>query len=116
MLIRGALAGYTRYVAIECKNLDVPVSVGNIDEFSGKLVDVGIPVQDGVYVSNERGYTRDAIDRAESLGIRALVFYGLNPEHLSERLHESLQSEIILTLTMILCICRLIGTYSILPS
>jgi hypothetical protein len=100
VLIQGTVAGYTRFVAIECKNLDMPVSVGKIDEFAGKLMDVGIPVQNGVYVSNERGFSRDAIDRAESLGIRPLVFNGLNSEHLSEQLHEALQTELILTLTL----------------
>lgn len=67
--------------AIECKNLDEKVDVEKIDAFVGKLLDVGIPHDHGIYVSTS-GYTRDAIDRASPAGIKLLTLTGLTEDRL----------------------------------
>lgn len=68
--------------AIECKNLEEKVDVEKIDAFVGKLLDVGIPHEHGVYISTS-GYTRDALDRARPTGIKLLTLTGLTDDHLS---------------------------------
>jgi tetratricopeptide (TPR) repeat protein len=67
--------------AIECKNLDEKVDVEKIDAFVGKLQDVGIPHDHGIYVSTG-GYTRDALDRAKPVGIKLLTLTGLDEDRL----------------------------------
>lgn len=67
--------------AIECKNLDEKVDVEKIDAFVGKLQDVGIPHDHGIYVSTS-GYTRDALDRAKPAGIKLLKLTGLTADRL----------------------------------
>jgi tetratricopeptide (TPR) repeat protein len=67
--------------AIECKNLDEKVDVEKIDAFVGKLLDVGIPHDHGIYVSTS-GYTRDAVDRASPAGIKLLMLTGLTEDRL----------------------------------
>ncbi|HSB10250.1 MAG TPA: restriction endonuclease, partial [Blastocatellia bacterium] len=71
VLVVGQLAGYTMRIAFECKNERSAVGVQKLDEFIGKLKDVGIPPQNGVYVSAS-GYTAGAIERAQKEGVRAL--------------------------------------------
>src|ERR1044072_8995312 len=68
--------------AVECKNLGEEVDVDKIDAFIGKLLDVGIPHQDGVYIS-PHGYTSDAIDRAVPVGIKLLTLTGLTEDRLA---------------------------------
>ena len=67
--------------AIESKNLSKKVNVEKIDAFVGKLLDVGIPHDHGIYVSTS-GYTRDAIDRAIPAGIKLLTLTGLTEDRL----------------------------------
>jgi tetratricopeptide (TPR) repeat protein len=67
--------------AIECKNLDEKVDVEKIDAFVGKLQDVGIPYDHGIYVSTS-GYTKDALDRAKPAGIKLLKLTGLTEDRL----------------------------------
>lgn len=67
--------------AIECKNLNEKVDVEKIDAFVGKLQDVGIPYDHGIYVSTS-GYTRDALDRARPAGIKLLKLTGLTEDRL----------------------------------
>jgi tetratricopeptide (TPR) repeat protein len=67
--------------AIECKNLDEKVDVEKIDAFVGKLQDVGIPHDHGIYVSTG-GYTKDALDRAKPVGVKLLKLTGLTEDRL----------------------------------
>ncbi len=68
-------------VAIECKNQAAPIGEPRIDGFVGKLRDIGIPLQQGVFVSASR-YTKDAKERARKDGIRTLLVRGLSPDGL----------------------------------
>jgi hypothetical protein len=98
VLLSGQVAGYPVHVAIECKNEDKPTGVGQIDEFVGKLEDVGIPTQLGIFVTASR-YTSDATLRAEEAGITPLVLKDVT-EELSHSVVEAFQSVIYLLLTI----------------
>lgn len=76
VLLEGKVVTRPRQRAIECKNLGKKVGVGKIDEFIGKLADVGIPYEHGIYVS-PKGYTADAVDRAQPVNIQLLTLTGL---------------------------------------
>jgi len=97
VLLTGNLAGYPIRVAIECKNERLPIGVAKIDAFVGKLKDVGIPVQQGIYVS-AGGYTSGAIERATAAGIRPLVLTGLTQDGLSTVVADAFQSIVYLLL------------------
>jgi len=72
VLLSSQVAGYTVRVAIECKNEKHRVGVSEVNEFIGKLHDVGIPTQQGILVSAS-GYTTGAALRAKQVGIKPLV-------------------------------------------
>ncbi len=72
VLLSSQVAGYPVRVAVECKNEKQPVGIEEIDEFIGKLQDVGIPTQQGIFVSAS-GYRSGAASRAEKASIRSLV-------------------------------------------
>ncbi len=95
VLVVGQVAGYSKRIAFECKNERSSVGVQKIDEFIGKLKDVGIPPQDGVYVSAS-GYTQGAIERAHKEGLKTLTLEGLTKEGLSAILHEAFQAVVFL--------------------
>lgn len=97
VLISGHVAEYPLRVAIECKNYASPIGVEKIDEFKGKLEDVGIPPQCGIFVSVS-GYTRDALDRAAQIGIRPLILTGLTADRLAREVARAFQS-----ITYLLC-------------
>lgn len=67
--------------AIECKNLSEKVGLEKINAFVGKLQDVGIPYEHGVYISS-RGYTEDAIDRSKPVNLKLLTLTGLTEDGL----------------------------------
>jgi hypothetical protein len=91
VLLSSQVAGYPVRVAIECKNQKKPIEVAGISEFVGKLLDVGIPCQHGIYVSKSR-YRSGAILHAESAGIRALIFKELSLDSLAESVRQAFQS------------------------
>ena len=95
VLVIGQLVGYTVRIAFECKNERSLIGTQKIDEFIGKLNDVGIPLQYGVYVSAS-GYTKDAIERAKKEDIRVLLLEGLTKEGLSAILYEAFQAVVFL--------------------
>ncbi len=97
VLLTGKVAGYPIRLAIECKNEGDPIGVEKIDSFIGKLQQVGIPTQHGIYVSAS-GYTQGAIDRALEDGISPLILNGLTEDRLSATVHEALQSIVYLFL------------------
>lgn len=90
VLLTSAMLGYPVTHAIECKNLKGKVGKGNIQSFIGKLEDVNIPHQHGIYIS-AKGYTKDAIDRASTTGIKLLTMTGLTPDGLASVTHGVIQ-------------------------
>src|SRR5690348_17224406 len=56
-------------IPIECKNERKPIGIGRMDEFAGKLSDIGIPVTYGIFVSAS-GYTRDAVRASQRYGFQ----------------------------------------------
>lgn len=79
------------HVAFECRNWSRKVRVKDISEFADKLLDVGIPATQGIYVTTV-GYTRDAEARARELGIQTLVLEGLTPDRLTTAVHRALHT------------------------
>lgn len=99
VLITGQLLGRPMHLAFESKNYGQRIGVGRIDEFKGKLEDVEIPVQYGIFVS-ANGFTQDAQDRARVLGMRLLLLEGLTRDRLRTEVHDAFQSLVYLLLTV----------------
>ena len=97
ILLTAAVAGYPVRVAIECKNERERVDAPRIDAFVGKLDDIGIPQQCGIYIARG-GYTSGASERAREAGIRTLILTGLTDDGLTEVVAEAFQSVIYLLL------------------
>lgn len=95
VLLSTEVAGYPVRLAIECKNEDKPVGTQRIDEFIGKLQDIGIPVSHGIYVSST-GYTSTGLERALEAGIRPLTLEGLTSDRLEVAINEALHSVVYL--------------------
>ena len=95
VLVHSNVAGYPFKIAIECKNYKKIIGVGLIDEFRGKLDDIGLSPQQGIYVTTRR-FTKDAVDRAERLGIRLLLLSGLSEDRLTSEILKSVHSVIYL--------------------
>jgi len=91
VLIDGSMAGYPFRLAIECKNERHHASAPEIDAFVGKLMYLGIPTQQGIFVS-VTGFTKGAADRARAAGMRTLVLVGLTKDRLRAVLFEAAQS------------------------
>lgn len=90
VLITGEIAGYEARVAISCKNERLPIKPNLIDEFIGTLDDVGIPPEHGIFVC-VNGYTKGALDRARSKGIKTLVLRGLTKDRLASEVAKAFQ-------------------------
>lgn len=95
VLLTSEFAAFPVRVAIECKNEKERIGSERIDAFIGKLDDVGIPPQQGIYISAS-GYTRDAIERATAAGIRPLILQGLANGALASQIAEAFQSVVYL--------------------
>lgn len=89
VLLTTHVVGYPVRMAIECKNQKKPVGAPQIDSFIGKLEDVGIPCQHGIFVSTS-GYTLDAKGRAEHARIRLLDADGLTSDKLELLIHDAI--------------------------
>lgn len=90
ILLTGTFSGYPIRIAIECKNYESVIDAPKIDAFVGKLQQIGIPSQHGVFVS-ARGFTSGAIDRANEAGITPLILTGLTPDRLAAELFSAVQ-------------------------
>ncbi len=90
VLLTSYVAGYPVRLAIECKNEAEVTGVEHIGAFIDKLDDVGIPHQQGVFIS-ATGYTSGAIDRAKAKGIRTLALTGLTEDRLSAAVSDAWQ-------------------------
>lgn len=95
VLLSSSVAGYPVRIAIECKNYKSIIDVPKIDAYIGKLQDIGIPTQHGVYVS-VKGYTKGALTRSKEVGIKPLTLTGLTKDRLAEEFTEAIQSVIYL--------------------
>jgi hypothetical protein len=92
ILITRSVAGYPVQIAFECKNEKTPIGAPRIDEFIGKLDDVNIPCQYGIFVSAS-GYNPNGIERAKEKGIRPLTLVsGFSKKDLVDTVNEALQS------------------------
>ena len=91
VLLTTDITGYPVRLAIECKNVEKPVGTKKIDEFIGRLQDIGIPESHGIYVSPV-GYTSTGLSRALDAGIRPLKLEGLTSDRLEVAIHEAFQS------------------------
>ena len=90
VLLTGNVAGYPARVAIQCKNYENAITVGQIGEFRDLLEDVGIPPQCGIIVS-VHGYQAGGTKRAKELGIKALVLEGLDETRLKAEIKDTFQ-------------------------
>jgi hypothetical protein len=99
VLMTSQVAGFSIKMALECKNENETTGVEKVDEFIGKLQDVGIPPQLGIFVSASR-FTSGAIKRAKSVGIRTLLLQDVSKD-LPEVVKTAYQSKIYLQLTII---------------
>lgn len=95
VLLSGEFAGYPVRIAIECKNINGPVSVGLVGEFRDKLDELRIPHQYGIFVATN-GYTSEAKARAKKLGMRTLSFDGLDSTRIGLEVYAALQSVVFL--------------------
>ena len=91
VLLTGYVGGYALRVAIECKNYNKRVGVPKIDEFVGKLRDVGLPKQSAIFVSAV-GFTKDALEVAAEHGIRTLLLEGLSDDRLAAKVFQAMGS------------------------
>jgi len=98
VLLTADIAGYPMRIAIECKNERRPVGTERIDQFIGKLEDIGIPTNQGIFVSPTR-YTSAGLQRALAAGIRPLLLEGLTADRLRVELSDALQSIVYLSAT-----------------
>lgn len=98
VLITSQVAGFPVRIAIECKNEKKTTDIERIDAFIGKLQDIGIPVQHGVFVSTSR-YASGSIEHAKRVGIRTFLLKDIS-DKLAEIVKEAIQSVIYLLLTI----------------
>jgi len=98
VLITSEVAGFPVRIAIECKNERKVTNIERIDAFIGKLQDVGIPVQHGVFVSTSR-FAKSAVEHAKRVGIRTFLLRDIS-DKLAEVIKEAIQSVIYLLLTI----------------
>jgi hypothetical protein len=91
VLATAPMLGRAMHMAFECKNYGSRIGVEKIDEFAGKLEDVGIPPQYGIFVTAS-DFTLDARQRAKSRGIRLLRLEGLTKERLAAEVHDAFHS------------------------
>ena len=83
--------GQQIHFAVECKNESAPIEAQYIDAFYGKLIHIGVPAENGIFVSRSR-YRKGAVDRAKEAGIRILNIKGLRDDGLTDMIFKSLQS------------------------
>jgi hypothetical protein len=100
VLLITSVVGYPVKFAIECKNETKPIGKPAIDAFFGKLCDVGIPPQNGIFISASR-YTKGAIRRAKKQGIHTLLLKGLSPDGLKASITGAAHQSIVFLLAVV---------------
>lgn len=93
VLITPQLVGDPVPIVIECKNHEKPIGVGLIDEFVGKLQDIEVPPERGIFVSS-MGFSSGAENRAAKAGIQLLRMKGLDESRLAKAINIALLSVI----------------------
>jgi hypothetical protein len=84
---------------VECKNYAETIDVPLIDAFFGKLHDIGVATEKGIFVS-VKGFTEGALERAQKAGIRTLFLTGLTENRLAVKEEEAKQYVIFLMATV----------------
>lgn len=93
VLITGELVGQHVYFPIECKSSKRRIDSSAIDEFIGKLQDLGMATQTSIFVTTS-GYTVPAIERANEVGMKTLVLKDSDALHDKNKLLQALQSHV----------------------
>jgi|GEM_PF-6550656 len=89
VLVLQDVGGYPVRLAVECKNEKGRIGIGRIDEFIGKLDDIGVPPLHGIFVT-PIGYTAEAVARARKKGITLLTLEGLDSRRLATAFNAAL--------------------------
>lgn len=95
VLLTTPVAGSPSSIVFECKNYKDVIDVPKIDEFFGKLHDIGISTEQGIFVS-VKGFTAGALERAKKVGITPLILTGLTEDRLAAAVQKAFQSVIYL--------------------
>lgn len=98
VLITTSVAGYPVRLAIECKNEAKLAGSPDLGVFIDKLNYVGIPPQQGSFVS-VAGYTKGALERARAAGVRCLTMSEVS-KNLTETVIKAFQSILYLLLAI----------------
>jgi hypothetical protein len=90
VLITGTLGGVEMRIAVECKRYGKPLGIGQVDEFAGKLIDLGVD-RGVLYTLN--GVTAGAASRAQAAAQPGIVLKQMadsapEPPEWSPSLHE----------------------------
>src|SRR5262245_35836829 len=93
ILVTGNVSGYSIRLPIECKNYSNRISAGQIDEFKGRVEDVGLSPRNAIYVCVS-GYSRDAGRRARDYGIKLFTLEGLTEDRLSSEVYQAFMSNV----------------------
>ncbi len=99
VLLTSSVAGYPIQFVIECKNEKDKIGSPLIDSFVGKLDDLGIANQHGIFVSAS-GFNNEAIERAKKNGIKLLTLIGLRKDGYAALISEAVQSVVHLMLSI----------------
>jgi hypothetical protein len=99
VLIDSTVEGYPVQIAFECKNEKKKIGTPYINSFVGKLLDVGIPTQQSIFVSAS-GFTKGALERAKKVGMRTFLLTGLTKDRLSAAIDQAFQAVIHLWLAV----------------
>lgn len=94
VLLSSEVCGYPVRWAMECKNYKKRIGVEFIDAFVGKLQDVGIPTQFGIFVTTS-DYAKGAIEQAKKVGIRLLTIKD-NLRGIGSNIQHAVQSTVFL--------------------
>lgn len=76
VLVSGKIAGYELSIAVECKHYARPLGIGAVDEFAGKLLDLGVE-RGALFALN--GLTDPAEKRARAAPVPRIEVGDLSP-------------------------------------
>lgn len=108
VLITTTISGYHKlYIPIECKNHARQINPSDINAFSGKLDELGLPKSNAIYVS-VNGYTPKAKKSAKKAGIKLLTVQGLTKDRLAKSIYRAIQS--------VVYILPILKTYKVISS
>jgi Restriction endonuclease len=78
---------------VECKNYQGPVEIDLIDSYVGKLADIDVPTNRGIFVA-VNGFTAEAQRRAKKAGITLFNLSGLRSDRLGAQFYRAVQSTV----------------------